>query len=146
MLIIYLTLLVFSFTAIAEETEPKYERAPILHRKTTILFDNYYYRILGEDSNGFIYDNEAIRFNGAERGSGVEAVTHYFIENPMPGPKPICYDNRFAHNNANKRKTTTYLLVDLNQNKKLFRLEGLWGRQASEGSGKVGDFACWSDS
>jgi hypothetical protein len=147
MLIIYATVLVFMFssTVIANETEPQIEPIPktlhlpsaILHKKTALLTDNYYYRILGEGSNGFIFDNEAIKFYSAKDGRGIEGVSYYEIENTESG-KPICHDNRLGV--LKGKMTDTRPLVVLNKDKKILRLEGLWGRDAIK---EVGDFDYW---
>ncbi|KAF8350327.1 hypothetical protein F5887DRAFT_424893 [Amanita rubescens] len=148
MLIIYATLLVFvlSSTVIANETEPKTEpkhktlhlASAILHKKTALLTDNFYYRILGEDSKGPIFDNEAIKFYSAKDGSGIEGVSYYEIENTEPGKGPICHNNRLG--SIRGKMTDTKPLVVLNKDKKLLRLEGLWGRDADK---KVGGFDYW---
>lgn len=140
---IYATLLVFVLSSTVIATETKSEPRAILHNKNTILTNYYYYRILGEDSNRPIYDNQAIRFKKAEDGSGVEAVAHFDIKNSestleVSGQNSglLCYDNSLAMKKGSR--TVRKLLVDLNKDEKTLDLEGLWGRQVD---GKVGEFA-----
>ena len=104
----------------------------ILHNKINLLNDPglYYYRISGKDINGLTYGKGVIKFNSAEDGSGVKEVSYYIEDTTMENPR--YYDNMLITKFGLPR---TESLVELNKNKEMLPLDGLWGTR------KVGEFA-----